>query len=142
MSFLEKTEKFSVGDILTYQIGNQTDTLKILAIFPPRSPILDGIFPLIVPACKKLLGERDLSKYVSGLYWHAFVKSPYYKGEDSKMLYLIDSDSNCIKYFSPGVLKLISNLIPIKCACGKECKPTDNDECYDCWNKKHQLKFL
>jgi len=29
-----------------------------------------------------------------------------------------------------------------KCSCGKICKPADNGECYDCWNKKHLIKFL
>ena len=48
-----------------------------------------------------------------------------------------------IEYVSPNELAIRDaqdkNNI---CSCGKECKPSDNGECYDCWNRKHCAKFM
>lgn len=44
--------------------------------------------------------------------------------------------------YNPPNINNLSKINNHLCACGKECKPTDNGECYDCWNKKHLARFL
>lgn len=47
-------------------------------------------------------------------------------------------------FANENMLKPFTNLASHKsnvCGCGKPVKPSDDGECYDCWNKKHQAMF-
>lgn len=134
MKFINQTSQgVSVGDSVVFQIYGIHGENKIIAIIEDNNDdwlITEG-------------GDGGVSAVSQTKIWKEFINSTFYSNQDSKDICIIHAKNSYIKHFILQPNKPINYIslkidLSTKCACGKECKPTDNGECYDCWNKKHQ----
>lgn len=80
--------------------------------------------------------DKDRFDFVRGLNILTVSKEIYLDRDNAEKLIKNYCEHYNITYNIPAEQSLDQ-----VCSCGKECKPTDEGECYDCWNKKHMEKF-
>ena len=130
--------QYSVGDNIVIVNKNVTDILPILAIFGNDLkcefivPMNDGKFG---PSnCFKGNQNKFSDKTIA---WIEFTLSSLYNNEKIDECYIIPSYLASLSTSTSPTHKTNANI----CSCGKQCKPSDNGECYDCWNKKHCTSY-
>lgn len=90
-----------------------------------------------------IIEDAGSSLFVTKNKFAAANAAPIYISEAEMYIKLCCSNIG-IEYVPPidQFLPKIENKTTNICSCGKECKPSDNGECYDCWNRKHCAKFM